>query len=111
MIRDLFHSSFVLSVHCHSVQGYIYCFQGGGVYYPILAIYYCLVCHQLEHPSMMIASFDWSSLVMAIIQDAVHASIEIQLFPLKRRGGKRFDPEKCYRAILTGDGDDYNEKV
>ena len=44
-------------------------------------------------------------------QDAVHASIEIQLFHLKKSDGTRFDTEKFYRAILSGDGDDYNDKV
>lgn len=43
-------------------------------------------------------------------QDAINASIEIQLFHMKR-GGKTFDPDKCFRAILSGDGDDYNEEV
>lgn len=43
-------------------------------------------------------------------QDAVNASIEIQLFHMKREG-KPFDADKYYRAILTGSGDDYNDQV
>ncbi|CAN0246272.1 unnamed protein product [Ascophyllum nodosum] len=45
-----------------------------------------------------------------VAKDAVHASIEIQLFHLKQSDGTRFDTEKFYRAILSGDGDDYNDK-
>lgn len=40
----------------------------------------------------------------------MNASIEIQLFHMKREG-KPFDVDKYYRAILTGSGDDYNEQV
>ena len=40
----------------------------------------------------------------------MNASIEIQLFHMKR-DSKAFDVDKCYRAILTGSGDDYNEQV
>lgn len=44
------------------------------------------------------------------LQDAVNASIEIKLFHLKRKGAP-FNPDIFYRAILTGDGDDYNDQV
>lgn len=40
----------------------------------------------------------------------MNASIELKLFHLKREGAP-FDPDKFYRTILTGDGDDYNEEV
>lgn len=40
----------------------------------------------------------------------MNASIEIQLFHMKR-DGKSFHPDKYYHAILTGSGDDYNEQV
>ena len=40
----------------------------------------------------------------------MNASIEMQLFHLKRKGAP-FNPDTFYRAILTGDGDDYNEQV
>lgn len=43
-------------------------------------------------------------------QDATETSIEIQLFHMKR-GDVAFDPNKFYRSILTGDGDDYNDQV
>ncbi|CAM9259428.1 unnamed protein product, partial [Laminaria digitata] len=47
--------------------------------------------------------------VNIVAKDAVNASIEIQLFHMKREG-KSFDVDKYYRAILTGNGDDYNEQ-
>eukprot|EP00752_Nemacystus_decipiens_P005093 g4622.t1 len=47
--------------------------------------------------------------VHMIAQDAVNASIEILLFHLKRKGAP-FNPDTFYRAILAGDGDDYNEQ-
>ncbi|CAB1118397.1 unnamed protein product [Ectocarpus sp. CCAP 1310/34] len=47
--------------------------------------------------------------VHMIAQDAVNASIEIKLFHIKRKGAP-FDPDTFYRAIITGDGDDYNEQ-
>lgn len=40
----------------------------------------------------------------------MNASIEMQLFHLKKKG-EHFNPDTFYRAILTGDGDDYNEQV
>ncbi|CAM9554543.1 unnamed protein product [Ectocarpus sp. 13 AM-2016] len=47
--------------------------------------------------------------VHMIAQDAVNASIEIKLFHIKRKGAP-FNPDTFYRAIITGDGDDYNEQ-
>ncbi len=40
----------------------------------------------------------------------MNASIEMQLFHLKGKGAP-FNPDTFYRAILTGDGDDFNEQV
>ncbi|CAM9365845.1 unnamed protein product, partial [Hapterophycus canaliculatus] len=53
---------------------------------------------------------DETKKVHMIAQDAVNASIELKLFHLKRKGVP-FNPDKFYRAILTGDGDDYNEEA